>query len=876
MWVTLSVMLLAVAPALAVPSAPDGGAPHAVSPPPPPARPSQNHAAARVSPILSPPPPLPTNPSNDPTLGGRANAPVTNPEIEQSRKPAWSGIPLTPLSASSPAAPTLAAPTEVRAGEGDWHRVLLADLGMTEYIPRKWQGMSVTLVQRLPADRLVTEAHLKIPFITPRAGLEHITSMAILVNGVSVAELTVPEMALGGSAHDIAIDPRIMGVQNDFTFVFGLAATKDGDVDPACYPPGAWQVVDSHNLPNCPCVPSGTWSIIEKHASIETRTVRLNGPNDLSTFPDFLGGSIEGRARVPVSFGAAPSLSTLRAGFLLAAYFGLAGRRGDELTPAEQLPSEDPHYWHNNLRVARFGARDLGPQEMDFPVRYGALPTESGVLLGISSDLERLGLPHFDGPSVQVVDNPTGRAAGAKLLVISAPTEAELTLLVEHMVRERADEARVHYRSVAFPAAWGKSQNPMPSQSTVVDPRRDPDERLGPGRQVRFSDLPGGDKLMIRGRNDGIMKIQFNLAPGTFFWPQAGMPVTLTYDQVLASKARQSKIVVEVNGRFVTIIQRANAFHSNGPKEVKFTLPQVYLGARNEMVIYSEFEAETEDCPDEHPEEYTVVSGDSTFDLRGATEFATLPDLSRLAWEGYPFTTKRDLSETAIVVPSPLSPQAASTILSVGAHLARVSGSACLGVTFTRPDGLAAGLDRDLIVVGTYESQPLARRWANQAPALAHTGGIVVRELEIVERLLKGFAGRDVAGETEQAMFAYQGTHGNAGLLTSFESPLHAGRTVVVLTATRETALPNLTALANAPAMRDGRSDTVLAVPSAVHSYRFGGNYGVGKLGSIKQTLWFFSMNSFLLMPLLLIGALIIGFVLLTFVVAREKQRLAQ
>src|SRR5262249_10825581 len=156
------------------------------------------------------------------------------------------------------------------------------------------------------------------------------------------------------------------------------------------------------------------------------------------------------------------------------------------------------------------------------------------------------------------------------------------------------------------------------------------------------------------------------LPPGTTFWPDAGLPVTVSYEQQFGADAPPVDLTVLLNGNFVTSLLRKSRLRSVTAKEARFNLPQGFLRTHNELVFASELAA-TSECPVPHPEEQVAVSGASFLDLRGAKRFATMPDLGQVAGSGFPFTRRADLGDTAILLPVAPSAPTLSALLSVAA-----------------------------------------------------------------------------------------------------------------------------------------------------------------------------------------------------------------
>jgi Tfp pilus assembly protein PilF len=638
-----------------------------------------------------------------------------------------------------------------------WTSIPLRDLGLTDYVHRRWRDTTLVLPYRTRGDRTITAARLRLVLAPPR--VERLDRISIRWNGVTIATIAPAEIGKGGGARELPIDARLFAVKNELSFVL------EGPT---------------------PCVAPGGWALLGTDSVLEVQMRPLRAPADLGALPlPFVDPEVESSAAVPFTFAVPPDAGTLRAAFLVAGYFG-------------------------TTRVARLG----------FPVTIGSLPDAAAVVVARRADLQRLGLPAA-GPPLRMVE----RADGPPLLLVTGDSDEEL-------------------------AAAATRLAPRIRASDASSSKGDPGEPLQPGRLVAFSELVPEEALALRGHRDGQIRVPFRLEPGIFFWPRNGIAATLEWDQAISVGGTQSKIVVALNGHYVTTVQRGGGPRSPGARELRFQLPQDFLGARNELVISSEFTDSGGACPKPQPDEHTAVSPDSTLDLRSATEFAILPDLALLAASGYPFAREADLSTTAVVVPLLVTAPTVSALLSVAAHFAKVSGRLATGARFVANGEVGPGFDGELILVGDAAQQPLLERLRRAAPVLL-TGDALAGRPRGPLAILSDWG---LARQLEAAARSARALDRDLGVVTSFESPLHARRTVLVITATSDRALPDLFTLAASPALSAG-SDVALVGGGGVHALRAGDGYGVGRLGTVAQGLWFVSLHAWLLVVLVLAGS---------------------
>lgn len=481
-----------------------------------------------------------------------------------------------------------------------------------------------------------------------------------------------------------------------------------------------------------------------------------------------------------------------------------------------------------------------GDAPTSFPVSIGRVPETSAVVVATRTELDRLGLPS-GGPPLRMIDRP----GGAPLLIVTAARDEDLARTAALLPKRPREAGGAEARSSSL--------------------RGRP---LGPGRVVTLGELLSPNERVVG--SDREIRIPFRAQPGLFFWPRAGMEVLLSWEQSLAPDALQPRLDVSLNGRFVTMLQRAGGPRALGGKELRFILPQAFLAAQNELVISSQRDDGDGACPPAHSDDYTTVSARSTLDLRGASEFADLPDLALLGASGFPFTRASALGQTVVVVPEAASAPTVSSLLSVAAHFARTGGAVATGARFVDARAIEPGLDADLIVVGTAAHQPLLQRLREAAPVLPSGAAIVARPPHGIELLRRTRFPNEVA----DALLPARARGARVGVVESFESPLHAGRSVLLLTAVEEEALPDLVAVVASPALSP-RSDLVLVVGGEVRALSSGERYGVGRLGPIDRSLWYFSLHWYLLVLLLAVGSAWLARSVLRAAAGRAKRRLS-
>src|SRR5690606_24975719 len=122
-------------------------------------------------------------------------------------------------------------------------------------------------------------------------------------------------------------------------------------------------------------------------------------------------------------------------------------------------------------------------------------------------------------------------------------------------------------------------------------------------------------------------------------------------------------------------------------------------------------------CEGQPPENIQVaIDADTTIDFSNTIRYAPLPNLSFFVNSGYPFTRMADLSETAVVLPQRPSAQEIEAYLNLMGLMGDATSYPGTRHVVVNPGQVEQVADRDLLVVGTYENQPLLGEWANDAP----------------------------------------------------------------------------------------------------------------------------------------------------------------
>jgi hypothetical protein len=233
--------------------------------------------------------------------------------------------------------------------------------------------------------------------------------------------------------------------------------------------------------------------------------------------------------------------------------------------------------------------------------------------------------------------------------------------------------------------------------------------------------------------------------------------------------------------------------------------------------------------------------------VEGLSHFASLPDVSAFAFDGFPFTRVPDLGETALVLPERPTPAELSMALSVFGQLAQITGRVGTRASFPAPTETPR--DKDVLAIGTAEDNALVARWAPGLPfALQGKSARVQRSLRPLD-LLGGPEPQQEAGRASDLL----ARAGDVAAIASAESPVSPGRTAVVITGTR---LPRFADFLGYAQSRGRGGDLLVLAGGERAMFRIGGSFGRGELDAWTRARWFLATHWLALPPLILAGAL--------------------
>jgi hypothetical protein len=466
-----------------------------------------------------------------------------------------------------------------------------------------------------------------------------------------------------------------------------------------------------------------------------------------------------------------------------------------------------------------------------FPVMTAPPQRGHAVVIATGPDsIPGLALPRFDGPTVALVPNP-GDPFGL-LLVLGGRTGAEVVTA--------ATAVAVGRQALSGELALVQTPDSPPRQPY------DAPRWVRSDRPVKLGELVDPSELQVYGYSPGPISIPFRTAPDLFTWRNRPLDADIRFRAPPGPivDVAVSRLDVTVNDLYlrsfplrradpVWPLSMASRFFGGGDRsEGRVGIPTWIVFGQNDLQLRFDMKPLSRgDCVAVPGDIRTGIDPDSTIDLSGAYRFTTLPNLAYFVSSGFPFTRMADLSTTAAVLPDRPSAGELSAFLGLIGRLSALVGHPATGLQVVRPQGLQQAAERDLIVVGALGRQPALPQLMQAAPLQLEGNRLSVALPDALGQFRHLFDGGARSGEVERASAQLAAPAESLGAIIGFESPLRAGKSVLVLTGASATGLEEMVlALRDPEQLPRVQGDLALLSGGRIQGYRLGSSYTTGRL----------------------------------------------
>ncbi len=680
----------------------------------------------------------------------------------------------------------------------------LSDLGVND--PIRLQGRERTrgVAFSIRSDEVVTSAKLKLrlaysPNLDPSR-----SQLSTLLNGETIHSMMLDPADGTTDTVDVDVTPYVFLPDNDL--VFSLMAARV-DAKQSCSDPSDESV----------------WLQISNASSLELTVYRIGMKSDLSQLPlPFFDRRDATPLVLPFVFPQQPSLASVQAGAILASHWGkLAAYRG-----------------------------------ASFPVHLNELPSGNAVVFVTQGqDVAGIHPDTVKGPTVSLMDNPSG--GNGQLLVISGRNAAELATAARALA---LGETLLTGRSSVVSEPELAPRKPYDAPAWVTSDRK-----------VQLGEIVNDNALEGHGISPGVLTVPFQTAPDIFLWGTDGIPLTIHYRYPGSQwlDLASSRLDVLINDHYVdsvplsgsgnaSVAQRfVGADYAMNTATVK--IPPFNVFGQNRLQFFYDLHPRVDDpCAEALPAELrAAIDPTSYIDLTGVHRYTRMPNLAFLAQAGFPFSRMADLSETAIVMPDQMSAPVIQSVLNVMGVIGARTGYPATGVKLVGARDVRQVGDRDLLVVGTYDTQPLFHQWQGASP-VSISGKVARVALKPSRPLTAGFDLFQDEGTSPDVLS--MPISATAGILSSFRSPLKPDRTVVAMMGPTAESLVRISdVLRSSKEGPQVQGDLVVVNKESIESHRVTKPYYIGELPTMVYLQWYLSERPWIVSLLMLVGVFTIA-----------------
>ncbi|WP_225785177.1 cellulose biosynthesis cyclic di-GMP-binding regulatory protein BcsB [Xenophilus sp. Marseille-Q4582] len=683
----------------------------------------------------------------------------------------------------------------------------LMQLGINYAVQLQGVSATVGIPFSIRADELVTQAALRLHYSYSPSLIPELSHLKVSVNDVLVATLPAAAADAGKPlVREIPIDRRLIAEFNRINVQLVGHYTRDCE--------------DTMH--------SSLWAKIDAASTLRLHLQPLRLGNELGSLPQpFFDARDIRRARIPVVLGNSSSALLESAGIVSSWLGAQADYRGAQ-----------------------------------FPVSLAALPASGHAVVFALADtpIQGLTLPPVQGPSLSMVDHPGDPTA--KLLLVQGRNADEL--------RSAASALALNARAFSGPTARVTEFQPPAARKPYDAPRWLPTDR-----PVQFGELGQAGDFTVSGYTPDVVRVNFQLPPDLFTWRKDGVPVELQYRYTPRPRPDQSTLNVNVNETFVGALPLRAAYPggdawwnplatplmADGTTVSKktVTLPPLALSARNQLRLHYYFEPKAQKCTQLLDNASGTIDPRSTIDLSGLPHYIAMPELAAFANSGFPFTRLADLAETAVILPDQPAAADLETYLGLMGVVGRATGYPALRMKVGRAGDAPQWADKDLLVLGSPQRQPLLNQWAPHMPVQQPGAGTTQWQLAgWLDDAVKLVIGTRARGDLPTAAPPMSvADDGRRAMIAGFESPLRPGRSVVAVITPEGSHASLMDALLTPERLADIQGSLAIVRDTQVHSVLGSQVYYVGRLPPIAWLRWQMSRSPLALFAITLAVAVL-------------------
>ncbi len=709
------------------------------------------------------------------------------------------------------AAPPLETPLPIASGvenSNSGRRVIslpIKQIGAWSAIKLRGVDASRVLAFTVRADEMIVGARLSLNYDYSPSLIEELSHLKVLINDKITA---VEQLSLNkgvGIKKEYVLDHTNMKEYNELRFNFIGHYTR--------------QCEDPFH--------SSLWLSINESTTLELTVVPRAISADLKYLPaPFLDKRDTNPLNLPVVFSATPSLGTLKAAGIVTSWFALqAGTRGAQ-----------------------------------FPAFLNELPKTHAIVF-INGNEDVAGYKGVPGALISIQPNPNNPQA--QLLIINGTSDVDLLKV--------ASALALMHQTMA-----GRSVGITEDVVSALRKPYDAPAWIRTDRPMKFGELAKLEELKVQGYYPEYIRVNYRVPPDVFTWRTNGAPIDLKYRATRLPFHKNSALNVGINNNFIDTIALNDPAENpaniqliqtakKSVRDAHLKLPPYALGGRDQMQFAFSFDVIKQgECQALPPDNLTAsIDAESTIDFSVFPKFTALPNLAFFTQIGFPFTRVADLSETNVVISDRPTSDEIGVYLMVMGRMAEATGYPPINHTLISIAEVGRDIDKDLIIIGTSQSQKLLSDWAAKMPVYTDGGIRKLREANVSWRPTYRWEQKDIDGDTKPKGSVNLSGVGNLVAMMGFESPLKATRSVVFLYADQASDFKRMIeTLLDSERVRNIQGDFVVVGDKAIQHARASDTYYLGHIPWYNKFRWFLADNPILVAFVALLLALLASAVL--------------
>ena len=649
-----------------------------------------------------------------------------------------------------------------------------------------------TLAIPVRADEMVVAAKLNIIYDYSPSLSPELSSLKVFVNSKMALIEPLPRGNTVGIKREVNLSPAAFNDGTNYLNLDFQGMTAGPCPDP--FSPAIWLTVSEESSVVLTLAPSGT-------------------AYNLRDLPaPFLDKRVNSQLNLPFVFAGTPSFGTLKASGIVASWFG--------------------------MQAASRGAQ--------FPVSLNTLPNGDAVVFILGSETID-GVKGAKASTVSLQPHPAN--PNAKLLVFTGSTDEEIVRAANSV-------------AMAAPTLSGQIVTLTKETDSQLRKPYDAPAWVPMDRPVRFGELAKLEELRVQAYYPPVIRLNYRIPPDLFTWRTSGVPVRLKYRATRLPLHQNSSLNVSANENFIQayalneVDKKTNAANpqnlvpstNSGMREESLFIPPYASTGRDQFQFAYYFDIARlglsgTDCPYMPPNNMQgAIDPESTVDFSSFPHYAALPNLVYFANIGFPYTRMADLSESAVVLPERPNAEELGVFLTVMGKMGESTGYPVIRYTVVAPPDIDKVAEKDLIVIGSASNQSLMTKWADNLPMAIVNGERKVRKFNSYWLPSYRWEQQDVQPVPKPNGEFTQIAIGSMNAIMAFESPLKAGKSVVVLYADKASGLLKLSELLTDPERISLiQGDFVVVDNKNVYHTKVSDTYYIGALSPVNKVRWFFS-----------------------------------